>query len=163
VLDARDEAAETLPRRPVLLKIAPDLTLRELDDAVRVARARGVDGMIVSNTTSSRPDTLRDETQSETGGLSGAPLFALSTHMLAQTFLRVEKQFPLIGVGGVDSPEAAWAKIEAGATLIQLYSALVYEGMGLIERIKAGLAAHLRARSLSQIEDAVGTGVDDWI
>lgn len=163
VLDARDEAAETLPRRPVLLKIAPDLTLAELDDVVRVARAKNIDGMIVSNTTLSRPDTLRDEAQGETGGLSGAPLFALSTQMLAQTFLRVEKQFPLIGVGGVDSPEAAWAKIEAGANLIQLYSALVYEGMGLAERIKTGLAAHLRARSLSQIEDAVGTGVADWV
>jgi dihydroorotate dehydrogenase len=163
VLDMRDQMAETLPRRPVLLKIAPDLTLADLDDVVRVARTRGVDGMIVSNTTSSRPDILRDEAQSETGGLSGAPLFALSTHMLAQTFLRVGKQFPLIGVGGVDSPEAAWAKIEAGATLIQLYSALVYEGMGLIERIKSGLAAHLRSRGLSQIEDAVGTGIGDWI
>ncbi|WP_294537012.1 quinone-dependent dihydroorotate dehydrogenase [uncultured Rhodoblastus sp.] len=163
VLEARDEAAETLPRRPVLLKIAPDLTLKELDGVVRVARAKNIDGVIVSNTTSSRPDTMRDDAQSEIGGLSGAPLFALSTHMLAQTFLRVEKQFPLIGVGGVDSPEAAWAKIEAGATLIQLYSALVYEGMGLIERIKAGLAAHLRARGMSQIEEAVGTGVADWI
>ncbi len=163
VLDARDLTAETLPRRPVLLKVAPDLTLADLDDVVRVARARGVDGMIVSNTTLSRPDSLRDEAQGETGGLSGAPLFSLSTQMLAQTFLRVERQFPLIGVGGVDSPEAAWAKIEAGATLIQLYSALVYEGMGLIERIKSGLVAHLAARRMIQIEQAVGTGVSDWI
>ncbi len=163
VLDARDIAAETCPRRPVLVKIAPDLALAGLDDTVRVARDRGVDGMIVSNTTLSRPDTLRDEACSETGGLSGAPLFSLSTHMLAQTFTRVERQFPLIGVGGVDSPEAAWAKIEAGATLVQLYSALVYEGMGLIERIKAGLVAHLEARGMTQIDHAVGTAVRDWI
>jgi dihydroorotate dehydrogenase len=163
VLEARDQMAETLPRRPVLLKIAPDLSLNELDDVVRVARAKNVDGMIVSNTTLSRPDTLRDEARSETGGLSGAPLFSLSTQMLAQSFLRVEKQFPLIGAGGVDSPEAAWAKIEAGATLIQLYSALVYEGMGLIERIKSGLIAHLSARKMSQIEQAVGTGIGDWV
>lgn len=163
VLDARDALAENLPRRPVLLKIAPDLSLAELDDVVRIARERKIDGMIVSNTTLSRPDTLRDEARGETGGLSGAPLFASSTHMLAQTFARVERQFPLVGVGGVDSPEAAWAKIEAGASLIQLYSALVYEGMGLIERIKDGLVAHLRARKMSQIDEAVGTGVGDWI
>jgi dihydroorotate dehydrogenase len=111
----------------------------------------------------SRPETLRDEIGDETGGLSGAPLFALATQMLAQTFARVERQFPLIGVGGVDSPEAAWAKIEAGATLVQLYSALVFEGMGLVERIKAGLIAHLQARGFSQIDEAVGTAVGDWI
>jgi dihydroorotate dehydrogenase len=163
VLAARDKQAESLPRRPVLLKIAPDLALSELDDVVRVARARKIDGMIVANTTTTRPESLRDEAQSETGGLSGAPLFAPSTHMLAQTFIRVQRQFPLIGVGGVDSPEAAWAKIEAGASLIQLYSALVYEGMGLVERIKLGLVAHLEARGLSQIEQAVGTGVEDWL
>jgi len=163
VISARDEAAETLPRRPVLLKIAPDLALADLDDVVRVARARGVDGMIVSNTTLARPDSLRDELQGETGGLSGAPLFSLSTQMLAQTFVRVERQFPLIGVGGVDSPAAAWAKIEAGATLVQLYSALVYEGLKLVGQIKQGLAAHLRARKLDSIGQAVGVGVKDWL
>jgi dihydroorotate dehydrogenase len=163
VISARDEAAQTLPRRPVLLKIAPDLALADLDDVVKVAREKGVDGMIVSNTTVSRPDTLRDALLGESGGLSGAPLFALSTRMLAQTFARVEGQFPLIGVGGVDSPEAAWAKIEAGATLIQLYSALVYEGLGLVARIKTGLAAHLRARKFDSVGQAVGTGVSDWL
>ena len=106
---------------------------------------------------------MRDEARGEAGGLSGAPLFAPSTHMLAQTFVRVERQFPLVGVGGVDSPEAAWAKIEAGASLIQLYSALVYEGMGLVERIKTGLVAHLKARKMSQIDEAVGAAVGDWI
>ena len=83
--------------------------------------------------------------------------------MLAQTFVRVEGQFPLIGVGGVDSPEAAWAKIEAGATLVQLYSALVYEGLGLIARIKTGLAEHLRTRKLESIGQAVGSAVGDWL
>jgi dihydroorotate dehydrogenase len=163
VLDARDAMAATEPRRPVLLKIAPDVTLADLDDIVRVARGRGVDGMIVSNTTISRPETLRDLARKETGGLSGAPLFALSTRMLAQTFVRVEGQFPLVGVGGIDSPEAAWAKIEAGASLIQLYSSLIYEGLGLVERIKDGLAYHLRVRRLPQIGPAVGSGVRDWL
>jgi len=134
VIDARD-AAPT--RRPVLLKIAPDLTLSQLDDVVRIARARRIDGMIVSNTTISRPNTLRSPLAKESGGLSGKPLFPLSTYMLAQTYLRVEGQFPLIGVGGIDSAETARAKIEAGATLVQLYSALVYEGPGLVARIKA--------------------------
>ncbi len=163
VIAAREQAAMQLPRRPVLLKIAPDLALADLDDVVRVARARGVDGMIVSNTTLARPEILRDPLRSETGGLSGAPLFALSTRMLAQTFVRVEGQFPLIGVGGVDSPEAAWAKIEAGATLVQLYSSLVYEGLGLVGRIKTGLAEHLRVRKLESIGQAVGTAVNDWL
>ncbi|MCW2314848.1 dihydroorotate dehydrogenase [Rhodoblastus acidophilus] len=163
VIAARDEAADDLPRRPVLLKIAPDLTLHDLDDVVRVARERGVDGMIVSNTTLARPDSLRGEAQGETGGLSGAPLFTLATRMLAQTFTRVEGQFPLIGVGGVDSPEAAWAKIEAGASLIQLYSALVFEGLGLVGRIKQGLIERLRARKLDGVGPAVGSAVNDWL
>jgi dihydroorotate dehydrogenase len=163
VLDARDAFAASGPRRPVLLKIAPDVALADLDDIVRVARTRGVDGMIVSNTTISRPDSLRDDARKESGGLSGAPLFAISTRMLAQTYVRVERQFPLVGVGGVDSPEAAWAKIEAGATLVQLYSALVYEGLGLVDRIKDGLVEHLRARKLRQIGPAVGSGVKDWL
>ncbi|PPD42883.1 MAG: dihydroorotate dehydrogenase (quinone) [Methylocystis sp.] len=136
VIEARDAVPA---RRPVLLKIAPDLSLDQLDAIVRVARERGVDGMIVSNTTVSRPESLRSNFAAEGGGLSGAPLFALSTQMLAQTFLRVDGQFPLIGVGGVDSAEAALAKIEAGATLVQLYSALVYEGPRLVSRIKLGL------------------------
>ena len=136
VIAARDAAPK---RRPVLLKIAPDLTLRQLDDIVRVARGKRIDGMIVSNTTISRPATLRSPLAKESGGLSGAPLFDLSTRVLAQTYLRVENQFPLIGVGGIDSPERAIAKIEAGATLIQLYSALVYEGPALVTRIKRGL------------------------
>ncbi|GLI92281.1 dihydroorotate dehydrogenase (quinone) [Methylocystis echinoides] len=140
VIEARDAARV---RRPVLLKIAPDLTLDQLDGIVRVARARGVDGMIVSNTTISRPETLRSPLAAQGGGLSGAPLFTLSTSMLAQTYLRVDGRFPLVGAGGVDSADTALRKIEAGATLVQLYSALVYEGPGLVGRIKQGLLAAL--------------------
>jgi dihydroorotate dehydrogenase len=137
-LEARDRASV---RRPLLLKIAPDLRLSELDDIVRVARDRDIDGMIVSNTTISRPASLASPRASETGGLSGRPLFDLSTRMLRETYQRVERQFPLIGVGGVDGPEAALAKLEAGATLVQLYSALVFDGPELIARIKRGLLA----------------------
>ena len=138
VLDARDRAPH---RRPLLLKIAPDLSLGELDDIVRVARARDIDGMIVSNTTISRPASLASSQAKESGGLSGRPLFDLSTRMLTETFQRVEGQFPLIGVGGIDGPEAALAKLDAGATLVQLYSALVFDGPELIARIKRGLLA----------------------
>jgi dihydroorotate dehydrogenase len=103
--------------------------------------------MIVSNTTISRPATLRSPMAKEAGGLSGKPLSALSTYMLAQTFLRVEGQFPLIGVGGIDSAESARAKIEAGATLVQLYSALVFEGPGLAVRIKRGIVEALERKT----------------
>jgi dihydroorotate dehydrogenase len=139
VTEARDRMAERHPRRPLLLKIAPDLTLAELDDIVGVALARRIDGMVVSNTTVARPDALRDPRRSETGGLSGPPLFGLSTRMLAETASRVEGRFPLVGVGGIDSPESARAKLDAGATLVQLYSSLVFEGIGLVRRIKRGL------------------------
>lgn len=152
-LEARDHAAV---RRPLLLKIAPDLAPGNLDDIVRVARARKVDGMIVSNTTISRPATLREAAAKETGGLSGRPLFDLSTRMLAQTFLRVDGQFPLVGVGGIDSAETAFAKVEAGATLLQIYSALVFEGVGLVSRIKRGIAGRLTKEGQESLAPVVG-------
>jgi dihydroorotate dehydrogenase len=152
VLAARERAH---PRRPVLLKIAPDLSLAALDDIVRVARDRGVDGLVVSNTTLARPQTLVSPLAKESGGLSGAPLFDLSTRMLAAAFVRVEGQFPLIGVGGIDSAGAAFAKIEAGATLVQLYSALVFEGPSLVARIADGLLARLHREDAS-LASAVG-------
>ena len=143
VIEARDEAAAASGRRPVLLKIAPDLDLAGLDDVVAVARARGLDGLIVSNTTLARPGTLRDGAAKEAGGLSGAPLFRRSTWMLAETFRRMEGAMPLVGVGGIASGADALAKLRAGATLVELYSALVFEGPGLIRAIKAELLATL--------------------
>ncbi|MDU6243519.1 MAG: quinone-dependent dihydroorotate dehydrogenase, partial [Bradyrhizobium sp.] len=134
VLEARDRVRRKAGDTPVLLKIAPDLSLAELDDVVHVARSRGVDGMIVSNTTLARPNSLREQLRAkEQGGLSGRPLFRLSTRMVAETFVRVEGAFPLIGVGGIDTGGAALTKIRAGASLIQLYSSLVYKGLGLVE------------------------------
>jgi dihydroorotate dehydrogenase len=158
VVDARD-AAPT--RRPVLLKIAPDLSLDQLDGIVRVARERRIDGMIVSNTTVSRPAALCSPLAAEAGGLSGKPLFPLSTFMLAQTYLRVERQFPLVGAGGVDSAETALAKIEAGATLVQLYSALVYHGPALVSRIKQGLLETL-AREQIPMTQLIGRKAAQW-
>jgi dihydroorotate dehydrogenase len=157
VVDARERAARSSGPTPVLLKIAPDLSLAELDDIVGIARARRVDGMIVGNTTVTRPPGLREtRTAKQAGGLSGRPLFALSTRMLAETYVRVEEAFPLIGVGGIDSDAAALAKIRAGATLIQLYSALVFRGLGLIAEIKAALIAALERDGLNNLGELVG-------
>lgn len=157
VIDARERAAERGARRPLLLKIAPDLTLGDLDDVVGVARRHRIDGMIVGNTTISRPPSLRDQsTAKEQGGLSGRPLFALSTRMLAETFVRTEGAFPLIGVGGIDSGAAAFAKIKAGATLLQLYSGLIFRGVGLVGAIKKDLADFMRVGRLGSLADAVG-------
>ncbi len=168
VIDARERVREKAGDSPVLLKIAPDLTLNELDDVVPVARSRRVDGMIVANTTLARPSSLREQGRAqEQGGLSGRPLFRLSTRMVAETYVRVEGAFPLIGVGGVDSGGAALTKIRAGATLIQLYSSLIYKGLGLVEAIKADLVSTMLRTgrdSLAEIvgADAAAITAEDW-
>jgi dihydroorotate dehydrogenase len=168
VIDARERVREKAGDSPVLLKIAPDLTLGELDDVVHIARSRRVDGMIVANTTLARPSTLREQDRArEQGGLSGRPLFRLSTRMVAETYVRAEGAFPLIGVGGVDSGGAALTKIRAGASLIQLYSSLVYKGLGLVDSIKADLVSTMLRTgrdSLSEIvgADAASITAEDW-
>jgi dihydroorotate dehydrogenase len=113
--------------------------------------------MIVSNTTIARPASLRDRAKAkEAGGLSGRPLFKLSTRMLAETFVRAESAFPLIGVGGIDSGPAAIAKIKAGATLVQVYSGLIYRGIGLLGEIKSDLAAALKRGHRESLVSMVG-------
>jgi dihydroorotate dehydrogenase len=157
VLEVCDRAARGARRTPVLLKIAPDLSLADLDDVVGLARARNIDGMIVGNTTVMRPPSLRDRARAmEQGGLSGRPLFRLATRILAETFVRVEGRFPLIGVGGIDSGAAAFAKIKAGATLVQLYSGLVFRGLRLVSDIKADLTSFVRLGRYDSLLDAVG-------
>jgi dihydroorotate dehydrogenase len=168
VIDARERMREKAGDSPVLLKIAPDLSLAELDEVVHVARSRRVDGMIVANTTVARPQSLREETRArEQGGLSGRPLFRLSTRMVAETYVRVEGAFPLIGVGGIDSGGAALTKIRAGASLIQLYSSLIYKGLGLVEDIKRDLASTLLRTGREQLSEIVGSDAatitaEDW-
>ncbi|MBS0532340.1 MAG: quinone-dependent dihydroorotate dehydrogenase [Proteobacteria bacterium] len=168
VIDARERVRQHAGDSPVLLKIAPDLTLTELDDVVHIARSRRVDGMIVGNTTLARPETLRDQSRAkEQGGLSGRPLFRLSTRMVAETYVRAEGAFPLIGVGGIDTGGAALTKIRAGATLIQLYSSLIYKGLGLVDNIKRDLTSTLLRTgrdSLSEIvgADAAAITAEDW-
>lgn len=162
VVAARDRVSLRAGDTPVLVKIAPDLSLAELDDVVAVTRRRTVDGMIVGNTTVRRPRALRErKLAEEAGGLSGRPLFALSTRMLAETFVRVEGQFPLIGVGGIDSGRAALAKMRAGANLIQLYSALVFRGLPLIGEIKQALLAALERGEARTLADLVGADAAD--
>jgi dihydroorotate dehydrogenase len=168
VIDARERVRQNAGDSPVLLKIAPDLSLAELDDVVHIARSRRVDGMIVTNTTLGRPSTLREQARSkEQGGLSGRPLFRLSTRMVAETYVRAEGAFPLVGVGGIDTGGAALTKIRAGASLIQLYSALIYKGLGLVDDIKNDLASTLLRTgrdSLSEIvgADAATITAEDW-
>ena len=168
VIDARERVRKNAGDSPVLLKIAPDLSLTELDDVVHIARSRRVDGMIVANTTLARPSTLREQARAkEQGGLSGRPLLRLSTRMVAETYVRTEGAFPLIGVGGIDSGGAALTKIRAGASLIQLYSSLVYKGLGLVDDIKNDLASTLLRTgrdSLSEIvgADAATITAEDW-
>ncbi len=168
VIDARERVRQNAGDSPVLLKIAPDLSLSELDDVVHIARSRRVDGMIVANTTLARPSTLRERARmTEQGGLSGRPLFRLSTRMVAETYVRAEGVFPLIGVGGIDTGGAALTKIRAGASLIQLYSSLIYKGLGLVNDIKNDLSSTLLRTgrdSLSEIvgADAATITAEDW-
>jgi dihydroorotate dehydrogenase len=141
---------------PLLVKIAPDATDDDLDDIVAVCRDLRMDGIIVGNTTLSRPSSLRSTRREETGGLSGAPLTTLATDVLRRTARRVESQFPLVGCGGVGSGADAYAKIRAGATLVQFYSAMVYEGPPLVRRIKDELVALLARDGLTSVAEAVG-------
>jgi dihydroorotate dehydrogenase len=141
---------------PLVVKIAPDATDDDLDDIVFVCRDLRLDGIIIGNTTLSRPASLKSDRRAETGGLSGAPLTALSTEVLRKTARRVERQFPLIGCGGVGSGEDAYAKIRAGATLVQLYSAMVYEGPGLAARLARDLPGLLAADGFATVSAAIG-------
>jgi dihydroorotate dehydrogenase len=162
VIDARERVHPRAGPTPVLVKIAPDLSLSDLDDVVGIARKYRVDGMIVGNTTIARPGSLRDRGKAkEAGGLSGRPLFKLSTRMLAETFVRAESAFPLIGAGGIDSSATAIAKIKAGATLLQLYSALVFLGVALVAEIKSGLTDTLHGDPRSSLGALIGSDAAD--
>jgi dihydroorotate dehydrogenase len=157
VMDARARMSREAGVTPVLIKIAPDLTLSELDDVVGAARRHKVDGMVVGNTTVARPPGLRDQTTGkEMGGLSGRPLFALATRMLAETYVRVEGAFPLIGVGGIDSGATALTKMRAGACLVQLYSSLIFRGLSLVGEIKTELTQALEGGGHATLDDIVG-------
>ena len=164
ILARVDEALAGAPRRPPLLvKVAPDLDpgdRADIAETVLTARradgAQIVQGLVVSNTTVTRPASLTSPHRNEAGGLSGRPLFELSTRVLADFARLTRGQVTLVGVGGVANGEDAYAKIRAGASLVQLYTAMIYEGPGLIGRIKRDLAARLRADGFRSVADAVG-------
>jgi dihydroorotate dehydrogenase len=153
LLDALTNARKTAI--PLLLKIAPDLDAYAMDDIAAVVRLSGIEGLIVSNTTVARPP-LKSASAGETGGLSGKPLFAPSTEILRQMRQRLGNLVVLVGVGGISSGTDAYAKIRAGASLVQLYTALVYEGPGLVTRIKQDLAELLARDGFAQLAGAVG-------
>lgn len=149
------------PRRPIIVKVAPDVAVDDIPAIAERLLAHAVDGLAVSNTTLSR-DGLRSADAQQTGGMSGRPLFHRSTVMLARFHQALGGRIPLVGIGGIDSGEAALAKIEAGATMIQLYTGLIYEGPELIQRIKAHLAAAVRAAGVTSIGDLSGRKAKEW-
>jgi len=159
-LALRERGRENLP---VLVKIAPDIDHGELADIVEVAVAGGAAGLVVSNTTISRPDSLKSPLKTQAGGLSGLPLFAMSTRLLARAHVLARGRLVLIGCGGVRDAATAWAKIRAGAHLVQLLSAFVYRGPWLVPEILAGLLREMEKAGFDHIADAVGSGVDFWL
>jgi dihydroorotate dehydrogenase len=150
------ERAKMRGRVPLLLKIAPDIDPAALNDIADIAMASGIEGIIATNTTIARPANLRSNNARESGGLSGAPLFAPSTAILKALRARVGGELILVGVGGVRSGADAYAKIRAGATLVQLYTALAFEGPGLIATIKSELLTLLARDGFANVKDAVG-------
>ena len=156
-------ARDALERRvPVFLKIAPDLSAPELSDLCGVALDSGLDAIIATNTTLSR-EGLKSPHAAQAGGLSGAPVFEKSTRVLAQVSALTEGRLPLIGVGGVASAEQAYAKIRAGASAVQLYTALGYHGLSLVGQIARGLESLLARDGFGSVGEAVGTGRGDWL
>jgi dihydroorotate dehydrogenase len=153
--------AEGRPSRPIVVKIAPDIAEEDVRPIVARLVAHAVDAIAVSNTTLSRPG-LTAAAAREAGGLSGRPLFHRSTVMLARVYQATEGRVPLIGVGGIDSGESALAKIEAGATLLQLYTGLIYEGPGLIERIKRHLVSAVHSAGVASIGEITGRHAAEW-
>lgn len=148
--------------KPLLVKVAPDLTFEALDEILELARARGLDGLVATNTTISRPnpaslDAARQTIYSETGGLSGRPLTARSTEVIRHLHRQSEGRLPIIGVGGIFDARDAWEKITAGASLIQVYSGMVYEGPGIARNIVRGLASRLKREGHKDLASAVGS------
>lgn len=157
LLEAR--AATTAPDVPLLLKLAPDLTEAECDAIAAVVMEAGLDGLILTNTTSARPETLPEPFRAQAGGLSGPHLTQKSLDILRRFHRATDGQIPLIGAGGISSADDAYARIRAGAHLVQLYTALVFGGPGLVRTITDGLAARLKADGFDHITQAIGADI----
>ena len=163
VLAARSELVATgKPTRPIVVKLAPDIAEDDLAPVVDVLVNREVDGIAIGNTTLSRAGVRDAALAQEAGGVSGRPLFHRSTVVLARVYRLTQGKIPLIGIGGIDSGASAIAKIEAGATLLQLYTGLIFEGPGLIARIKRDLVRYADQRKLARISDATGCRAEEW-
>lgn len=156
IAEARAELTGDNPSYPIFLKVAPDVDMGEIERITTQARTYGMNAIIVSNTTIARPETLKSQHKGEGGGLSGAPLFEKSTEVLKEFYAAAEGKIDLIGVGGISSGAQAYAKIRAGARAVQLYSALVFQGPGLVTEINRDLKARLKADGFSSIAEAVG-------
>ena len=156
--EARSELAGDKPSFPMFLKVAPDVDMGEIERIVGQACTYGMNAIIVSNTTIARPDSLQSQYKGEGGGLSGAPLFEPSTEVLREFYAAAQGKIDLIGVGGISNGAQAYAKIRAGAKAVQLYSALVFKGPGLVTEINRDLKARLKADGFSSIGEAVGQG-----
>jgi len=163
VMKARDSDAPKERHVPVFLKIAPDLAEAELDDIAAELLDKRVDGLIVSNTTIARPPLKTLRIAGEAGGLSGKPLFARSTAVLARMRQRLGEHFPIIGVGGVDSAETALEKIRAGADLVQLYTGLIYGGPNLPARIVSGMLAEVERSGAANIREFRDSRLGHWL
>jgi len=155
--EARTELTGEGQSKPLFLKVAPDLDFSQIERVVEQSRAYGMNAIIVSNTTTARPKSLKSVHASQTGGLSGAPLFKPSTAILKAFADAANGRIDLIGVGGISSGKDAYHKIRAGAKAVQIYSALVYEGPQLVLDIRKDLAARLKADGFKHLSDAVGT------
>ena len=154
MIAARNGAGERRP--PLLVKVAPDLDETQIADIADAALSTGIDGLIATNTTIERPDSLRSLAKGEAGGLSGRPLFGLSTRILGEFYKATSGKLPLIGVGGILSGADAYAKIKAGASLVQFYSGMVYRGPGMVKEIKRDLVLRLKADGFRSLHEAVG-------
>lgn len=159
VMETRAALARPIP---VFLKIAPDLSDDDLAEIAEVAQARGLAGIIATNTTLAR-EGLSSRHRAEAGGLSGQPLFERSTRVLARLSRLTEGKMPLIGTGGVSTADQAWEKLRAGASAVQLYTALVYGGITLAARIARDLDARAKAEGIANISEITGTGTNDWL
>jgi dihydroorotate dehydrogenase len=163
VMDARAKMVRAgAPQRPVVVKLAPDILEAELEPIAQRLLAHGVDGIAISNTTLAREGLKDAATAKEAGGLSGRPLFRRSTALLARMYRLTGGRIPLIGIGGIECGTTAIAKIEAGASLVQLYTGLLYQGPGLIGRITRELVSYADRHGLRRLEDARGRKAEVW-
>jgi dihydroorotate dehydrogenase len=146
--------------KPILVKVAPDLSFEALDEILELAESRQIAGIVATNTTISRPETNVPRVRrvyEEAGGLSGQPLKARSTEVVRHIYRQTSGKLPIVGVGGIFNAADAWEKLTAGASLVQIYTGLVYEGPGIARAIVNGLLKHLEQSGMRELQEAIGS------